>query len=174
MVNRVLRFFWYVLAMQGVLGILSFMPNHSIFNKFRGWAVRPFFLKCGKRFQLAKGVLINSPWGITVGDDVYIAHDVWMNGVGGLHIGDGVIISPKVVISTAKHSYVNGAIALRKSINSPIFIERGVWVASNSVVTMGTTIGEGSIIGALSVVTHDIPRNYFAAGSPAKPIKSLL
>ena len=35
----------------------------------------------------------------------------------------------------------------------------------------GVTIGEGSIIGAMSVVTKDIPPYTIAVGSPAKLIK---
>lgn len=36
------------------------------------------------------------------------------------------------------------------------------------IVTPGTTIGENTIIGAGSVVTHDIPANVIAAGNPCR------
>ena len=37
----------------------------------------------------------------------------------------------------------------------------------------GVTIGEGSVIGAGSVVTRDVPANVFAAGNPCKVVKAI-
>lgn len=52
-----------------------------------------------------------------------------------------------------------------------INIEEDVWIGANSVILSGVTIGRGSIIGAGSVVTKDIPRYSIAVGNPAKVIK---
>lgn len=46
-------------------------------------------------------------------------------------------------------------------------------VGSHSVITPGVTIGENSIIGAMSFVNQDIPANVIAAGVPAKVIRKL-
>ena len=43
----------------------------------------------------------------------------------------------------------------------------------NVIILKGVTIGEGAIIGAGSVVTHDIPAWTIAAGNPAKVIKKI-
>ncbi|GAL20335.1 hypothetical protein JCM19235_4535 [Vibrio maritimus] len=37
----------------------------------------------------------------------------------------------------------------------------------------GVTIGRGTIVAAGSVVTHDLPANVIAAGSPAKAVKQI-
>ena len=42
-----------------------------------------------------------------------------------------------------------------------------------SIIMPGVTVGEGAIIGARSVVTHDVPAWTIVAGSPAKVIKEL-
>lgn len=52
--------------------------------------------------------------------------------------------------------------------NGDVIIEEDVWIGSNSVVLSGVTIGRGSIIGAGSVVTKDIPKYSIAFGNPAK------
>ncbi len=49
-----------------------------------------------------------------------------------------------------------------------IVIEEDVWIGSNTVILPGITIGRGSIIGAGSVVTKDIPKYSIAYGNPAK------
>ena len=53
-----------------------------------------------------------------------------------------------------------------------IHIEDDVWLAANVVVIDGVTIGKGAVIGAGSVVTHDIPDNSVAAGNPARVIRT--
>lgn len=173
LIKKTYNFLFYILLMQFIMGISNILPNLKISNQIRGFLLKPFFKKCGANFQIAKGAVINLSRNIEIGNNVYIAHDVWMNGTGGLIIGDGVIISPKVVIATTKHGYVNGAVSNTLSHNGPINIGDGSWVASNSTVTMNVKIGKGCIIGANSSVTKNIPDFTFAGGVPAKIIKSL-
>lgn len=54
-----------------------------------------------------------------------------------------------------------------------IHLMRNVWLATNVSVLHGVTIGEGTIVAAGSVVTHDLPAFVLAAGNPARVIKSL-
>jgi virginiamycin A acetyltransferase len=52
----------------------------------------------------------------------------------------------------------------------PVIIEEDVFIGSNSVVLPGVRIGRGSVIGAGSVVTKDIPKYSIAVGNPAMVI----
>ena len=52
-------------------------------------------------------------------------------------------------------------------------IEDGCWIGGGVIILPGITIGYGSVIGAGSVVTKDIPANSLAVGNPCKPIKFL-
>jgi len=61
--------------------------------------------------------------------------------------------------------------AKRKLITAPVFIEDNVWIGEFVSILPGVTIGEGTIIGANSVVSRSLPPNVIAFGSPAKPIK---
>ena len=56
---------------------------------------------------------------------------------------------------------------------APIVIEDHVFIGMQSVVLKGVTIGAGSVIGACSVVTRDIPPGVIAAGNPARVIREL-
>lgn len=62
---------------------------------------------------------------------------------------------------------------IRTSPPSPIIINDNVWLGTNVVVLKGVSIGENTVIGANSIVTHDIPSNCIAAGNPCRIIKYL-
>ncbi|MDQ3813923.1 MAG: acyltransferase, partial [Armatimonadota bacterium] len=55
----------------------------------------------------------------------------------------------------------------------PIHIGRNVWIGFDSCVLPGVTIGEGSIVGARSVVAEDVAPYTIVAGNPARVIRRL-
>lgn len=55
--------------------------------------------------------------------------------------------------------------------NSPIIIGNDVWVGQYVSILPGVSIGDGAVIAAGAVVTHDVPPYTVVAGVPAKPIK---
>lgn len=52
-----------------------------------------------------------------------------------------------------------------------VVIGNHVWLAANSKIFKGTIVGDGSVIGAYSLVTKKIPQNCIAAGIPARVVK---
>ncbi|RGH46417.1 hypothetical protein DW917_01115 [Prevotella sp. AM42-24] len=54
------------------------------------------------------------------------------------------------------------------------FILKKVWNKNNVCILSSVNIGKGAIIGANSVVTHDVPPYCVAAGNPARIIKKLI
>ncbi len=57
--------------------------------------------------------------------------------------------------------------------SAPVLLENDVWLGGRVIVLPGVTIGSGSVIGAGSVVTRDIPSRSLAVGVPARVIKDL-
>ncbi len=64
-----------------------------------------------------------------------------------------------------------GEDAIEVKTDKPVIIEDYVWIGLGCIVLKGVTIGKGSVIGAHSVVTKNIPPMCLAAGNPAIPIK---
>jgi len=60
-----------------------------------------------------------------------------------------------------------------KTLNAPVHICEGAFIGARSIVLKGVTIGRGSVIGAGSVVTRDIPPGVIAAGNPARVIRQI-
>lgn len=86
-----------------------------------------------------------------------------------INFGANITIGPDCKLITSWHETENFNIV--KAL--PISIQDNVWITLNAVVLPGVEIGENSIIGAGSIVTHSIPANVFAAGNPARPIKNI-
>ena len=84
-------------------------------------------------------------------------------------IGNNVSMSFKNTIINSTHD-VND---FKTVIGKPIIIGNNVWITSCVTILAGVTIGDNTIIGAGSVVTHDIPSNVFAAGNPCRVIKTI-
>ena len=61
----------------------------------------------------------------------------------------------------------------RTSPPEPIVIEDNVFLGAGVIVRKGVRIGKNSVIGMNSMVTHDIPANVIAVGTPCKVIKQL-
>ena len=61
----------------------------------------------------------------------------------------------------------------RRPSGRPIVIEDGVWIGNRAVILPGVRIGAGAIVGAGSVVTHDVPPGTVVAGNPARIVRQL-
>lgn len=91
-----------------------------------------------------------------------------------VHIGANAFIAPGVCLACSGHAIdpkqrTKDAICTSK----PITLEDDVWIGANTVVCGGVTIGRGSVIGAGSVVTKDIPENVIAVGNPCRVIRKI-
>ena len=86
-----------------------------------------------------------------------------------ISIGNNVRVGANTLISDSDwHSEDS-----RIGIPTPVIIGDNVWLGVNVIVLKGVNIGSNTIIGAGSVVTHDIPPDTIAAGNPCKVIRQL-
>ena len=88
-------------------------------------------------------------------------------------IEESVLIADKVFISDSTHNFSNIERPIREqgvSATKEVIIGTGSWLGEH-VSVLGVSIGKHCVIGANTVVTHDIPDFSIAVGNPAKVIK---
>jgi len=117
---------------------------------------------------------------LKLGDNVQINDAVHIAAIESVTIGDRVLVASNVFISDHNHGsygfnnmHTSPLIPPEKRSlsSSPVNIGDDVWIGEFVCILPGVTIGNGSIIGAMSVVTKNIPEYSIAVGSPAKVIK---
>ncbi|KRD43594.1 galactoside O-acetyltransferase [Cellulomonas sp. Root930] len=129
--------------------------------------------------SVGEGVWIEPPFHVSYGSHVHIGSHFYANfnlvivDDASVVIGDRVMIAPNVTLSTAGHPTVPEERAGGRQFSLPVRIEDDVWIGSNVVVLPGVTIGAESVIGAGSVVTHDIPPRVVAVGVPCRVVRSV-
>lgn len=106
---------------------------------------------------------------VKIGKNVYINHDVDLMSRGEIEIGDDAMIGPNVSILTSNHDIKEHKILRCKK----IIIKERAWIGAKSIILPGVTIGVNAVVGAGSVVTHDVDDYTLVAGNPAKFIKKI-
>lgn len=112
---------------------------------------------------------------VVIGRNTFIgSQSVITGGVSDVIIGDYCDISSYVRITTGTHEIdVEGVRVAGKGLSKRVLIGDGVWIGMGVIILPGVKIGKKTVIGAGSVVVHDIPAYTVAVGVPCKPIKSL-
>lgn len=118
---------------------------------------------------------------IEIGDGAEIGMFSRVASQGNVIIGNNVFSGPHIFIADYNHEYRNPDEPIKIQGNlvksTPQFERGGVrigddtWIGTNVVIAGTVEIGNHCVIGANSVVTHDIPDYSVAAGIPCKVIK---
>ena len=111
-------------------------------------------------------------YNITIGLNFYSDVNLTILDQGGVSIGDNVILGPNVNIYTASHPYNEVQRIKGLEYAKPVKIYDNVWIGGNVTILPGVKINQGAIIGAGSVVTHDIPPYVIAVGNPCEVVRS--
>jgi maltose O-acetyltransferase len=165
---------------------------YFLYGTLRAWTTRasfgkrPFMLgkiRFGIRGQAVFGnnsLILATPVGVNisvgkgatliVGDKFFMNFGTSLVARREIRIGNNVMLAPYASITDDnQHETEPGAVTFK----GPVIIGNNVWIGTSAVVNPGVSIGDGSVIGANSVVSRDIPPNSFAAGAPAQVIRKL-
>lgn len=160
--NRLARVCW------GIARPLIFAPSPRFLHGWRSLVLRCFGAQVGKGVHVYPKVVIWAPWNLVIGDEAGIANGAILYSQGRITIGKRAVISQGVHLCAGTHDYTMEGFPL---ITKSIEIGDQVWIAAEAFVHPGVTIGEGSVVGARSVVTRSLPPWKVCSGFPAKPLK---
>lgn len=159
--------------------------------------IRPFAeLKGAKYISIGNGLVFNkqnvlTAWdsfldgenkqsfspAIIIGNNCHFGANNHISAINRIEIGDNFLSGKWVTIvdnghGTTDDTELNIAPNKRKLFSKgPVIIGKNVWVGDKATILPGVTIGNGVVIGANTVVTHDIPDNSIVIGNPGRILK---
>ncbi len=159
-----LRWFW--LVVQSTLFRWSPRPCHG----FRTRLLRLFGADIPVPSQVVvfPTVKITFPWKLRLEPRSMVGRHVTIYNLGNITLRYGANISQNVHLCAGSHDFNRWSMPLT---TAPIIIGKNAWVAADSFVGPGVTIGELAVIGARSVVVNDLPDRMICVGHPCRPIK---
>jgi galactoside O-acetyltransferase len=159
---------------QWVQPFIAWIPSLT------GFVVRYLFFKVtfkslGGMCYIAPGVTMQRSYGIRAGRNLAVNRGSLIDGKGEVEIGDNVLIGPNVIITSAQHSFDRPdiPIVMQPEKKARVTIGNDVWIGTHAIINPGINIGDRVVIGAGSVVTHDVESYSVVVGIPAKIVKKL-
>ncbi len=130
--------------------------------------------------EIGEGCYIEPPlhanWGgrhVHFGRDVYANFNLTLVDDTHIYVGDNTMFAPNVVVATAGHPILPALRAQGYQYNMEVHIGRNCWLGAGVLVMPGVTIGDNTVVGAGSVVTHDLPANVVAVGNPCRVMREI-
>lgn len=117
---------------------------------------------------------------IKIGNGCHIGAYAHLTATCGITIGNNLLTGTNIIITDNAHGATDNMRSLQVAPQKRPLLSKGkvtignnVWLANNVCVLPGVSIGDGTVVGANSCVTHDLPAYCIAAGCPAKIIKRI-
>lgn len=129
--------------------------------RLAGYRIAPRGVAIGRGFRSIEG----NESGITIDEFAAIGQNVHFWNFDAIHVGRYSMVAADVVVSNGWHDKHD----LRPAAG-PTTIGHGAWIGTAARIVGSVTVGDNAIVGAGSVVIHDIPPNSIVVGVPARVI----
>jgi acetyltransferase-like isoleucine patch superfamily enzyme len=136
-------------------------------------------LRIGNRVRFVSTIAtlelsVDEPALLEIGDNILINYGCSIGATKLVRIGNGCNIGTHCMLIDNAFHELHPDRRNQMPESAPVILEENVWLAARVIVLPGVTIGKNSVIGAGSVVTHDVPNDVLAAGVPAKVLRPLV
>lgn len=159
---------WFV-QLWWIVETCLFRTSPQVFYRWRSFLLRCFGAKIGKGVMVRPSASVTYPWKLSVGDYSWIGDDAVLYTLGQIKVGSHTVISQRSYLCAGSHNVEDVQFTIT---SQPIEIGNQCWIAADVFVCPGVKIGFGTVVGARSTVTRDLPPEVIAYGSPAKPVKA--
>ena len=112
-------------------------------------------------------VKIQIPWHLTMKHRSCLGDRSNAYSLGKIEILEGATVAQEVYLCTGTHDFEDPSLQL---ITKPITIGKDSFIGARAMILPGVRIGDQAIVGAMSVVSKDVPDHQIVAGNPAKNI----
>lgn len=129
--------------------------------------------KTGKHIKVIQPFFCDYGFNIEVGENFFANTNLVILDEAKVTFGDHVFIGPNCSFYTPCHPIDAESRNDGIEWSLPITVGNNVWFGGNVTVCPGVSIGDNAVIGAGSVVIHDIPANVVAAGNPCRVVKNI-
>ncbi|HEY5841398.1 MAG TPA: colanic acid biosynthesis acetyltransferase [Mycobacterium sp.] len=123
-------------------------------SRLRCVLLRWFGAEIGNGVLIKHKVNVQWPWKLSIGDNSWVGVGADLYNLADIRIGSDVCISQHAYLCTGSHDRHSPTFEFD---NGPIVVEDGAWLCARSMVLRGVTIGSNSVIGAMCLVTSDVP-----------------
>ena len=172
LIFRLLKRFLFGLYSVFSTAIIPTYIYNNVFTFIPSNTLRVCYLKYVLGHKIGKNNFVhlgcNFYGNVKIGDNCVIGRKVVFKG-GTIIVGNNVSITAECYLQTGSHFLDDENF---KSFETEIYIRDRVWIGLRSIILPGITLGEGSVLGAGSVLTKNIPDFQVFAGVPAKYIKT--
>ena len=166
--RKIGAFFYYFIAQHLPVSYSGLQIGQK---KIRGALGKLMLSSCGKDVNIEKNAIFSPK--VSLGNYSGIGVNARIHGA--CTIGDHVMMGENCVIITRNHRHDRTDIPMMEQgfeEERPVVIGNDVWIGDRVTIMPGVHIGDGCILAAGSIVTHDIPPMSIAAGIPARVIKT--
>jgi acetyltransferase-like isoleucine patch superfamily enzyme len=163
--------------------IIINIPSIIFGFKLRAYYWRSRIKSIQENVIFSRGTIFEAPELIVIGKEVAFGEKINIDATNsyGIYIGNNVSIAQGTYMRSANHNFnstnvviqLQGHHASEIEYNKDFFsivIENDVWIGANAIILSGAHIGEGSVIGAGSLISRNIPPYSIVVGNPGRVI----
>lgn len=158
--NRLMRALW------NLVWALLFRPSPRLAHRWRAMLLRTFGAQLGPHVHIYPSVKVWAPWNLACESHVGVGDGANLYSMALISLGHHVVVSQGAHLCTGSHDIHSANFQL---VASPIRIEPYVWICAEAFIGPGTSVAEGCIVGARSVVMRSLTEGWRVwVGNPAR------
>ena len=127
-----------------------------------------------EKVEILSPFMVDYGYNVKMGAGCFLNHNVYLMDCAEIKFGKKCFIGPNCGFYTAIHPMLIEPRNEGLEIAKPIELADNIWIGADVTILPGVKIGAGSVIGAKSLVSKDIPAGVLAFGNPCRVIKNII